>query len=138
MDINIVTNNNEMLSMPLADYNTLNVRTMINKNDNPNSILIISIIFILILVIYYIYTSFVKLNFSGEWYDGNKILHVSHNTYTDKITIKNSRLTGTIRGNAIYLHNYSISDKVIIGTLMNKKIYWVNTTEIWQRPTYAS
>lgn len=143
MDINLLTSNKEHYTIPLKTQNENLVRTTITKNDHPHPGLLIIIVIIILVLLYYIQTTFIKQNLSGEWYLGDKALKIKHNMYNDKITVTglanestSGPTMGHIAGNAVYLDMANSTDKTM-GVYRDKKIYWVGSTDVWKRPTIA-
>jgi hypothetical protein len=113
------------------DANEEIVRRVVNKTDNPHPIILMCVIITILIVLYYIYIILIKDNFSGEWYDGNSLVNVAHNKWNDTILVDNFT-DGYVVGNAIYLEK---GDKIHVGTLYKKSIYWLGDGSVWTRPS---
>lgn len=141
MELNARSSNGNEYVVPIETLNLNLVRKEVTKDDHPHPLFLLAIGIIVILVLYLMYLSFVKSNLSGSWYNtdlntksgrsGNRI-KISHNVWNDTFTI-NDNLVGTVVGNALYIKSPALT----MGIVNKKKIYWLNTGEIWHRPTRA-
>ncbi len=107
------------------------VRRIINKTDNPHPIVLMCVVAVVIILLYYIYIMMIKESFSGEWFDGLELINIEHNKWNDTILV-NNHIRGNVRGNAIYLER---GNKIQVGVLYKKSIYWVGSDTIWIIPS---
>jgi hypothetical protein len=139
MDLNFIRGD-DISSLPLEDYNEEIVRRVVNKTDNPHPALILVICLTTILVIYIIYVLFIKTTFAGHWYTNNGKIKLNHNKFTDTVSIsmfikpastkfsyKNG--TGYVNGGAIYIDDNK-------GIMVDHKIHWVNSSDVWSRKSF--
>jgi hypothetical protein len=135
MNLNILTSDHSTMSVPIGqnpiEANNNLIRQIINKTDNPHPLLLTVIVLVIMVIIYLIYVSFLKPNFSGEWYNSYRVINVKHNKYTDEIYIDGVRV-GTAVGNALYIK--AATCDIMYGIYTGKKIYWVGSDEVWMRP----
>lgn len=134
MDLNAITSKNEHYVLPIKEQNERLVRVTINKTDNPHPGLLAILLVIILVLVYYLYIVMIKRNFSGIWYVGDTKTKVKHNSWNDSLYI-NDVLSGHVDGNALYIGIGKAPKKH--GVYGDKKIYWVESGEVWKRPVYA-
>lgn len=148
MNLNLISNRNERVSIPLPDYNEATqtmaeynenlTRRIVNKNDNPNPIIIISLVMIIIIMMYIFYIMFIKRNLSGEWFSNSKKINIFHNKWTDKISFSNNydivgNNYGIVAGNAVFVTDKLGEKKMAVFNPKTNCLYWYNSADIWTR-----
>ena len=131
MDLNIIKDGKQ-ISVPVGDYNTETVKTIIKKTENPSPIIILSCIFVIIVLLYYMYITIVKHCYSGEWYNQNDVFVIKHHKWNDSVEISdnsNTKIKGYISGKAIFIY---INNVLNMGIINNRQIHWVDGS-IWKK-----
>ncbi len=123
-----------------SDINKRLISNIITAKENPNPIIISCIVVVLVIFVYYINIHFIKPNFSGKWLKNGEYVVVSHNKWTDEVSVKffdkdNEKMKktvyGSVSGKAITLFD---DGKVVLGTMHLNKIYWIGNKDEWEKP----
>ena len=127
-DENLVLVQDEDISA--SQMNIDNLKNILEMQENPHPLVILSIVIILIFIIYYIHVIFVKTCFNGDWHNKNgELKSVYHNKWNDNIVV-NGGSRGYARGNSVYI---LIGGKTQLGVLSGREIYWVNSDDVWRK-----
>jgi len=126
----MISQKDEISTMPIEDLNLSRVKNLVHKNCHPNPIIVGIICVVIFIFIYYIYVIFWKQCFNGRWINTNGTsMYVKHNKWSDHIVV-DGHMHGYSRGKAIYIKT---GNKTSVGALYDNSIYWFSG-EIWTRP----
>lgn len=127
----MVSEKNELSSMPIEEVNMEHVKNIIHKHDNPNPVYIAFIAILMTIALYYIYVVSLKMCFNGVWVSNDNpddVIKIKHNKWADSILVDNLA-HGYIRGNSIYL---KVNNGISLGVFYDDAIYWIGG-DIWKR-----
>ncbi len=77
----------------------IEIQKHVEKESNPNPLVVISVTILILAVIWLLYILFVKISFSGDWVsaDGKNVLNFNHNKFTDNVTITSKDKYGNLK-----------------------------------------